>query len=207
MFINVLYRSAGFLIWYPEITNRLKSESGPLRLCDVFTSRKVTHAMLNNTSVSPECPVQIPDKVYIDSLAIALGYIVTNTIIYCSHIKVPLLYITMSSMTLSCLSAFLLPSLSNEWMIVVSFVCFITGCSVGISIFNVLLVEIFPNFLCGMAISLALLTGRISTFVATSVLGILLEQHCEVTIYGTGLLVVAAITCLYCLPKKIQLSR
>lgn len=196
-----IFRSAGFLIWYPEITNRLKDSSGSVDMCKVFSTPRGSNA----TGDWTECTTEIPDKVYIDNMAIAVGYFVTNTIIYFCHVKFPLRYITIASMSVSCLSAFLLPNITNEWLIVICFVCFVTGSSVGISIFNVVVVEIFPNYLCGMAISLALLTGRIATFIATNGLGILLETHCEVAVYGTGLLLVTAIICLYSLPKKIDL--
>lgn len=195
-------------MWYPEITNRLQDNaSSSTRICEVFSGRTNATAKIAKDKNWDECNTTIPDKVYIDSLAIALSYFVTNTIIYFCHMKFQLRHITIGAMIISCASAFLMPNLTNEIWIIACFACFVTGSSVGISIFNVVLVEIFPNYLCGMAISLGLLTGRIATFVGTGGLGILLEKYCEPTVYGTGFLLVAGITSLFLLPKKINLSK
>lgn len=195
-------------MWYPEITNRFQENaSSSTRICEVFSGRTNATAAISKNKNWDECNVQIPDKVYIDSLALALSYFVTNTIIYFCHIKFQLRHITIAAMIISCASAFLMQNLTNEIGIIFCFACFVTGSSVGISIFNVVLVDIFPNYLCGMAISLGLLTGRIATFVGTGGLGILLEKYCEATVYGTGLLLVAGIWSLFLLPRKIDMSK
>lgn len=200
-------RSAGYLMWYPEITKRFQgSASSSTKICEVFSGRNATTEVLTDIDWD-ECIVQIPDKVYIDNLAIAMSYFVNNTIVYFCHKRFRLRHITIAAMAMSCGSCLLMPSLTNEIAIIVCFACFITGSSSGISIFNVVIVEIFPNYLCGMAISLGLLTGRIATFVGTGGLGILLEKNCEATMYGTGLLSVAGIAALCMLPKKIDMNK
>lgn len=193
-------------MWYPEITSRLKDNSGSTMICDVFSSGR-GNSSTGEIKNWDECTVYIPDKVYIDNFAVALGYFITNSAIFFGHMRFPLLNITMGSMIMSSASAFLIPNLTNEIAIVVCFACFITGASVGISTFNILIVEVFPNFLCGMAVSLGLLTGRIATFVATGGLGVMLEKYCEASIYSTGLLMVIAIWTLYSLPKKINMTQ
>lgn len=195
-------------MWFPEITARLESSNAASNnnICQVFSPPTIaneTVAFEFNTKPKDVCLIGIPEKIFIDNLVMAFGYILANTIMYICHMKIPLLHITIGSMVVSTMSAFLLPNLGNQWMIVLCFVCFIAGSSVGISILNVVLVDIFPSHLCGMAISLALLMGRIASFVALNGLGVLLESYCQVSIYGTGILLIIAVMCLFNMPKKI----
>lgn len=151
--------------------------------------------------------MHVPDEVYIDSLAIGCFYLVANTIIYICHKKFNLRHVTIAMMVIAGVSVFLLPNLTIDIAIIFFFMCFVIGNGGGVNNFNVVIVEVFPNYLCGMAVSLGMLSGIIAAFVGTGVLGVLLENYCEVTLYGTGILILAAIVILFLLPKKILMGQ
>lgn len=197
---------ASFILWYPEITNRLgdSSRSG-FGICDNFS--KPTAAVLNETLGRSEnwedCSVQLQDKMYIDNMFIGVGYLVANTLYSLSNMKFNLQYVCIVSMAVSGISAFTLPSLTDERAILVFFSIFLIGSGACINIFIVVMVQIFPFHLCGMALSLTLLTGRLGAFIGANGLGVLLDTHCEVTIYGVATLISLITICAYSLPKKV----
>lgn len=149
------------------------------------------------------CHVEIQDKMYIDNMFMGIGYLIFNMIFYLLNAKINLLYLWIVSVSISSISAFILPDLTNDLAILVFFSVFLLGSGASINIFNVIVVEIFPTHLCGMALSLALLTGRLATFIGANGLGILLETHCRATIYLVAALVGSSVICGFYLPKKV----
>lgn len=194
-----------FTLWYPEITKKLNENTGGSTLCKMLTE----FIMINGNETVPltnieECSVEIPSKVYYDNIVIGVGYLVANSIVYFCHMKIRLLHLTLATMILSSIAAFLLPNLTDELLIMICFTVFITGGSIGISLFLVVMVEIFPADLCGMAIGLSLLFGRSAVFIGTNGLGVLLETYCSGVIYGTATLLIVSICCLILLPKRVK---
>lgn len=199
------FSGAAFAIWYPELTNRLSGNDGA-RICDIFSSpRHLEIIVVNSTTTEGICVVAIDDKMYIDNLIVGVGYLVANIGFFSTIQRFRISYLIITATAISSISAFLLPSLTDELWIVICFTLFLIGCGASISIFNTLVVAIFPTYICGMALGLVLLTGRGGTVVGSNGLGILLETHCEATIYGVAVLVAAAMVCVILLPKKIKM--
>lgn len=175
-------------------------------MCDIFQAKaNQTNAVSTDEEINwDECTVDIQDKMFIDNLYIGLGYVVINTAFYFFNMRIKILYIIVAAMTVSSASAFLLPSLTDNTLIMIAFTVFIVGSGACISIFNVLVVGIFPTFICGMAISLGILAGRIGSFLGSNGFGVLLENHCELTIYGIGTMIAANLICVLLLPQKIE---
>lgn len=147
----------------------------------------------------------IQDQTYISNLIIGVAYLISNTLVLIlSSYRIQIRYIVLGSMTISSLSAFLVPSLSDELCIILCFTLFIIGSGTCISVVNILFVEIFPVVVCGMAISISVLSGRLGTVISSNVFGILLEEYCEPVIYGTASLIGFGIICLLLLPKKVS---
>lgn len=190
-------------MWYPEITNRLSGNDPQGRVCDIFSGSA------NNESQSEviwdDCTVDIQDKMYIDNAILGVGYLVAVTTFYYCNSKIRILYLVMSSMTISSVCAFLLPSLSNPVLILICFTLFLVGSGTGITIVNILLVQIFPTYVCAMALSLTLLVGRFGAIVGSNGLGVLLETNCELTVYGVASLIGCGVICAYLLPKHIEI--
>lgn len=204
--ISDLSRGASFVLWYPELTNKLgEFSTGSKGVCDIFTAPRTLQIHPTNSTIShwDDCSIQVQDKMFLDNMFIGIGYLIANTFYSLFNIKFNLLYIWIISVAVSSLSAFTLPSLTNELAILIFFSLFLIGSGASINIFNVIVVQIFPTHLCGMALSLTLLTGRLATFIGANGLGILLESHCEIAIYGVAALVTLSTICGFYLPKKV----
>lgn len=208
-----LSSGAGFILWYPEITNKLGTPSTSSGgVCEIFTKPSISGLISGTDSLRESfdwsnCHVEVQNKMYFDNMVLGSGYIIANGIYSVLNVKYNLTYIWIGSVTLSAISAFALPNLTEELTILIVFSLFLLGSGASINIFNVIVVQIFPTHLCGMAFSLTLLIGRLSTFISTNVLGILLERNCELTIYGVSTLISIAILCGFYLPKQVIQER
>lgn len=202
------FRGSAFAVWYPEITNRLEisGTKAGTQICEILSSQGNTSQaeVMDGFYNWDECVVQIEDKMYLDNLIIGMGYFISTTIIFICNSKIKMRFLISAAMGLSSLSAFLLPSLTNDLLIVICFTVFIIGCGATIVIFNVLVVEIFPTFICGMALGLCLLVGRFGTFLGANAVGILLESSCAMTIYGVATMIGLDVVCVVLLPQKID---
>lgn len=140
---------------------------------------------------------------FIDNMIVGAGYLVSNVCFYFFNTKVRIFYIVVGAISASSICCFVLPSLINQTAIVVCFTIFFIGAGASINMANVLLVEIFPVFICGMALGLAQLMGRLSTFIGINLIGTLLETDCEAVIYVTASLLAVGVMSLVMLPRKI----
>lgn len=171
-------------------------------VCEIFTKPIANESLIEQDTDWDFCHVEIQNKMYIDNMFMGIGYVVFNAIFYLLNSKIKLLHLWIASVCLSAVSAFILPDLTNDLAILISFSLFLLGSGASINVFNVIVVEIFPTHLCGMALSLALLTGRLATFIGANGVGILLETHCRLSIYLVATLIASCVLCGFYLPKK-----
>lgn len=207
MRVSLSFSGAAFATWYPELTNRLSASEPGTKICDIFSPAVVASHVNTTKQINwDECTANVQDKMFFDNMVIGVGYLISNILFFFINQKVKILYIVATAMAISSVSAFLLPSLTNELVIVICFSTFIIGSGASISASNILLVQIFPVFVCGMALSIAMLSGRLGTFIGGNGFGILLESDCELVIYGTAVLIGMGVVCLFLLPKKIVVN-
>lgn len=153
-----------------------------------------------------ECKVEVREKMFIDNMIVGAGYLLANAFFYFFNTKVRIFYIIVVAMTSASLCCYILPNLTNSAAIVTCFTIFLIGAGASINTANILLVEVFPSHICGMALGLAQLTGRLSTFIGTNLIGVLLETDCEAVIYVTASLIAVGVISLIFIPKKIEVG-
>lgn len=153
-----------------------------------------------------ECTVNIKDKMYTDNMIIGVGYLFSNAAFHLFSGKIRIVVINAVSMSISCISALLLPSLTNQLAMVICFTVFIIGSGSSIHVISVLVVDIFPACVTGMALAIELLVGRMGTFIGSNGFGVLLETNCEAVMYGTASMIGLAVVCLLLLPNTISIK-
>lgn len=200
----VFFSGAAFSTWYPEITNRLSESSSGMKICDILSSNGNKTASAIFTGEGSECHVEVQDKMFIDAMVLGVGYLISYTIIVILSRRMRIFYIIAAAMIISTASGFLLPLLTNEVLIVTCFSLFIVGSGSSICIVNILFVDIFPVFICGMAIAISVLSGRIGTIIGNNLFGILLETQCETVMFGTSMILAIGLLILFILPRKVN---
>ena len=93
-------------------------------------------------------------------------------------------------MVVSAVSLVLLNFLTEKVVIDVLFVVLLTLPGICVAVINLIMVEIIPTYLCGMAVCVVMIAGRIGSIVSSSVVGIMLLWNCAVTfnLYAVNLL-------------------
>lgn len=197
-------------MWYPEITNQLNfdsnSTSSAMGFCGVFAGKEVA---TDNTTMNEvlfgedKCNVQVQEKMFIDNIILGAGYMAANTMIYFLQMKLILRHIVILFLTVSSVSAFMLPNFNSEVAVLVLFTLMLTTSGSCITTINIVTIGLFPTSLSGMTLSMTLVLGRIAIVIGVNVMGFLLEINCQATIYTVGAITTcAALITAFLMPKK-----
>ncbi|EDS25873.1 synaptic vesicle protein [Culex quinquefasciatus] len=87
------------------------------------------------------------------------------------------------NMAIAGTAGILLQFVTNSYAVAVLFSVEIMFCAMGVTLINASAVSLFPTHVKGMATSLINMTGRFSTFLFSSVVGMLMAQSCHLTFY------------------------
>lgn len=198
-------------MWYPEITNRLSfdsnSTSSAMGFCGIFMDKAVESEGNNTTPEvlfgEDKCHVQVQDKMYIDNMIMGAGYLIANTFIYFLQMKMILRHVVILMLTISAVSAFMLPNFNSEVAVLVLFTLMLTTSGSCITTVNIVTIGLFPTFLRGLTLSMTLVLGRIAIVIGVNVMGFLLEINCQATIYIVAAITAcAALITMFLMPKK-----
>lgn len=123
--------------------------------------------------------------------------------IYFLQMKLILRHIVILFLTVSSVSAFLLPNFNSEVAVLVLFTLMLTTSGSCITTINIVTIGLFPTSLSGMTLSMTLVLGRIAIVIGVNVMGFLLEINCQATIYTVGAITTcAALITAFLMPKK-----
>lgn len=99
------------------------------------------------------------------------------------------------NMIVAGIAGFTLQFVSNSYMVAVLFCMEIIFAAMCIPLVYASVISLFPTHVKGMASSLVNMVGRLSSFVASAVIGLLMAQNCPLTFYLlSGLLFLTAAT-------------
>jgi VNT family MFS transporter (synaptic vesicle glycoprotein 2) len=93
-------------------------------------------------------------------------------------------------MIIASISLVLLNFVTDKVAIDILFIVLLTLPGICVAVINLIMVDIIPTYLCGMAVCLVMTAGRIGSIVSSSVVGIMLQWNCTVTfsLYAVNLM-------------------
>ncbi|EDS25872.1 synaptic vesicle glycoprotein 2A [Culex quinquefasciatus] len=170
----------GFCLWFPQIMNQVLSDtSGKGTVaCKVLQGNKSGQNQ-NDT----QCSETIQQETFY--YTIVLGFIG----MFCSLVlslvlrRVSSKPVMIFNMAIAGTAGILLQFVTNSYAVAVLFSVEIMFCAMGVTLINASAVSLFPTHVKGMATSLINMTGRFSTFLFSSVVGMLMAQSCHLTFY------------------------
>ncbi|KAJ2950167.1 hypothetical protein O0L34_g11524 [Tuta absoluta] len=188
----------GLYVWVPDILNRvLNGNSSGLTACEVIAQRLKQG---NQTTAVSECVDTIEESTFIINL-------IANTV--CAFIAVagsstvkifgkkPLLIFIYLFIGICCS----LVNTITEQILFIVFLSTIPILGMALGPINGFAVDIFPTYLRGMAISLAMMFGRLGSVVGSNVAGILLNASCPSTFFVFGGFLILCSLLSFLLPK------
>lgn len=191
----------GLGLWFPQIMNQISSNDSAdgTEICSVLQQKPSEDS---SPTLSAVCVDQVQQETFIYTamlgafgatycltLSCILGRFRGSTVLICN-------------MTIAGVAGILLQFFTNSYLVAVLFCVDIMFAGICVMLVNARAVSLFPTHVRGMAVSLVNMAGRLSCFVASAVIGLLMTQNCPLTFYFlSGMLFVsAAVT--FLLPRE-----
>uniref|UniRef100_A0A182NCP9 Major facilitator superfamily (MFS) profile domain-containing protein n=1 Tax=Anopheles dirus TaxID=7168 RepID=A0A182NCP9_9DIPT len=193
---GIYLTSNGMYMFFPEILNRIaeQEDQGVTRMtvCKAVYATQVDlyqpqQRDVNSTAARPEvCHQKLDISAYEHSFILetiyALGFAVIGLIINAVG-KLPILvFIFGFCGVCGILLVFIDLPLLAIWFYVI-----LLTCGFCISVVNACTVDLFPTNLRAMAVCISLMFGRLGSVVGANIVGMLLDSHCELTFWISGI--------------------
>uniref|UniRef100_A0A182Q7L5 Major facilitator superfamily (MFS) profile domain-containing protein n=1 Tax=Anopheles farauti TaxID=69004 RepID=A0A182Q7L5_9DIPT len=189
--------SSGMYMFFPDILNRIAEQRtggvDRITMCDaVYATRVDIHQLSDNATTIPRlelCNQKLDISAYEHSFVLeaiyAVGFAVMGLIINAVGRLPILVFVYGLCGTCGILIAFIDLPLLAIW-----FYLILLSCGFCISVVNACAIDLFPTNLRAMAVCISLLFGRLGSIVGSNLVGFLLDTHCELTFWISGLLLV-----------------
>lgn len=203
MFSPLNCSSAGMGLWYPEIVNRVTKSNGndSATICEVLRGVESPEEDLL-LDLEDVCNDHVTSDVFV--YVIALGSIYTFLYLAISTMlrKFSRGYILVINLLISGVSGVLLVFINEPYCVLVLFCSFMVFAGISISIVNGAAVSLFPTSVRAMAVCLSLMMGRLGSVVGTNMIGLIMEENCNLTfiLFGGCSLLGAALA--FILPSR-----
>ncbi|XP_055913354.1 synaptic vesicle glycoprotein 2B-like [Eupeodes corollae] len=181
----LFYAAHGFYMWFPFILNKvmLYTKLHPdarLEICEIVYSMQET-VMTNATFVEKSCSAVLESSTYEHTLAlefIYLGVFLGTGYFIGKFGRTPNLFIVL----FMCGACGALSAVVTVPIIAVYLQVILLLCGIATSVVNIIVVDIYPTNLRAMAVCISLMLGRIGSVTGTNVVGILIEDHCKISL-------------------------
>ncbi|XP_058465632.1 synaptic vesicle glycoprotein 2B-like isoform X2 [Malaya genurostris] len=189
---GIYLSSNGLYMFFPDILNRVaevqEGGSKQTTICNAVyeTQAKLLMHDSNFTEAIPECNQKLDIMAYENSfileLMYALGFAVIGLIINAVG-KLPILVFVFFCCGLcGVLITFIDVPLLAVWLYVI-----LLTCGYCINVVNAVTVDLFPTNLRAMAVCISLMFGRLGSVVGANIVGVLLDTHCELSFWISGI--------------------
>ncbi|XP_041780215.1 synaptic vesicle glycoprotein 2B-like [Anopheles merus] len=195
---GIYLTSSGMYMFFPDILNRIAEQQGKgverTTVCNAvyatrFDIQELAGLGGNGTARSDLCHQKLDISAYEHSFVLeaiyALGFAVIGLIINAVGRLPILVFIFALCGTCGVLIVFIDLPLLAIW-----FYLILLTCGFCISVVNACTIDLYPTNLRAMAVCISLMFGRLGSIVGSNLVGFLLDTHCELTFWISGLLLV-----------------
>lgn len=196
---GIYLTSNGMYMFFPDILNRIADleDRGIVRttVCNAVYATQVKIELLDykdsNASALPDvCHQKLDISAYEHSFVLetiyALGFAVIGLIVNAVGRLSILVFIFGFCGICGILIVFIDLPLLAIW-----FYLILLTCGFCVSVVNACTVDLFPTNLRAMAVCISLMFGRLGSVVGANIVGILLDSHCELTFWISGVSLIA----------------
>ncbi|XP_053681031.1 synaptic vesicle glycoprotein 2B-like [Anopheles nili] len=191
----------GLGLWFPDIMNQVFSQDSS------DEGQKVCAILQRNETVPIIAEVELcDDEVKFETFlyTMILGIfgcvyaLITSAVLGKFNQKVMMIF----NCTVAGLCGIALQFIANSYAVALLFCLEIVFAGYCVLLVNANVVDIFPTNVRAMAVALTNMIGRLSCFVASAVIGLLMLQNCPVTFYMLSGLLFLCVGLTFLLPKK-----
>ncbi|XP_036319459.1 synaptic vesicle glycoprotein 2B-like [Rhagoletis pomonella] len=205
----IFFSAHGIYMWFPYILNLTmqytEKSSEPESLCNIIKITQSANFTVTNEN-DEGCVMHLEISTYKHTLVLEFIYASLLSVVMYAISKFgrkPVLFAILFICGACGVVAF---SIKVPLLAIYLFVVTLC-CGLCITVVNAIVVEIFPTNLRAMAVCISLMIGRIGSVTGSSILGALIETHCEWALFSPSVaLIVAGILGLF-LPKANHAPR
>ncbi|XP_049533559.1 synaptic vesicle glycoprotein 2B-like [Anopheles darlingi] len=193
----------GLGLWFPDIMNQIYSQGESttvgLKVCDILQSNSSTAGSTQEEFELCDDDVKFETFFYTMVLGIfgAIYALITSAILGRFDQKVMMVF----NCTVAGICGIALQFIANSYAVAILFCFEIVFAGYCVLLVNANVVAIFPTNVRAMAVALTNMIGRLSCFVASAVIGLLMMQNCPVTFYMLSALLFLCAGLTFLLPK------
>ncbi|XP_004529668.1 organic cation/carnitine transporter 7 [Ceratitis capitata] len=200
----IFFSAHGVYMWFPYILNNAmlytEKYEEPKRLCDIIKFVQSGNLTIVEDDNAEVCSMHLEISTYLHTIFLEVIYVSLLLIIMYVIGKLgrkPMLFVILFVCGACGILAF---SIQVPLLAIYLFVIELC-CGLGITVVNAIVVEIFPTNLRAMAVCISLMIGRIGSVTGSNILGVLIETHCELALYGPSVALIVAGALGFLLPK------
>lgn len=175
-------------MWFPELSNRISQGEDGLGICEIMESTHYEALNITARESMTDCNVVLNEEMFTNNMVLGMIYTISFILLGLGLNKISLKRTLTTMLCLGTTCAVLIQHITNGTLLLGVFCLFIIFCGVSVPLVNATAVELFPTHLRGMAISVAILVGRMGTVSGANSIGFLLDMDCGSTFYGTAVL-------------------
>ncbi|XP_052865858.1 synaptic vesicle glycoprotein 2B-like [Anopheles cruzii] len=190
----------GLGLWFPDIMNQIYSQGSnatELKVCDILQATKPIVTEFDNL-----CNDEVQFETFLYTMVLGIfgaGYaLITSAILGRFNQKVMMVF----NCIVAGVCGIALQFIANSYTVAILFCLQIVFAGYCVMLVNANVVEIFPTNVRAMAVALTNMVGRLSCFVASAVIGLLMLQNCPITFYMLSALLFLCAALTFLLPKK-----
>ncbi|XP_053686348.1 synaptic vesicle glycoprotein 2B-like [Sabethes cyaneus] len=182
--VSVYGTYGGLGIWYPQIMNLVFSTQGPTEsaICSIIQLNRTSTTTMDPAD-SSTCDDTIRPETYIYTLilgALVGTYTLLISILLSRFGEKTLIY---ANLIAAGGVGVILQYVTHTYVAAILFCVEITVAAVSIILVRSMQVSLFPTRVKGTAVSLTALIGRVGQLISNVVTGVLIVQHCTLTLY------------------------
>ncbi|XP_055639552.1 synaptic vesicle glycoprotein 2B-like [Toxorhynchites rutilus septentrionalis] len=186
----------GLGLWYPQIMNQVFADSSTksTEICSILQPSTV-----NGTEELPPQPTVCSDHVeqetFIYTTILGVFGVTYSAILALILGRVNAKTMLIFNMIVSGIAGITLQFVTNSYAVAILFCVEIIFAGMCIQLVYAIVISLFPTHVKGMAVSLINMAGRLSCFVASAVIGLLMAQNCPLAFYlMSGMLFLSALS-------------
>ncbi|KAG4075533.1 hypothetical protein HA402_003358 [Bradysia odoriphaga] len=191
---GIFASSNGMYMFFPLILNRMadfsdKNPQSRATICEILSATKInlTEALSRNETL--DCTSELDVSAYEHTLVLelfyAIGFALIGLIINRLG-KLPILFFILVGCGVSALVTLFV----DIPILAIYLYLSLLLCGLGVTVVNAATVDLFPTNLRAMAVCISLMMGRLGSVVGANIVGLLLDNYCEVafTLSGSSLI-------------------
>ncbi|KAJ6640092.1 Synaptic vesicle glycoprotein 2B [Pseudolycoriella hygida] len=187
---GIFTSSNGMYMFFPLILNRMaefadKNEPNRATICQILSATNVNITDTSSRNETLDCTTTLDVSTYEHSLVLELLYAVGFALIglVINRLgKLPVLFVIL----VICGVSGLITVFINLPLIAIYLYLILLLCGLGVTVVNAATVDLYPTNLRAMAVCISLMMGRLGSVVGANIVGLLLDNHCELAFTLSG---------------------